>query len=144
MPFHVLGTGVLGSCPGMPAQQAYFAGPPTPPPPAAAIQQPSSPDDVWNHQATLAVLTMSGVSPSGPQVTEWFLDTGAMSHMVTNPGNFPTSQALSHSAPITVSNSDLLLVTHRASTAVATTQSQKHTHFPFSSQEPCFCSLPHL
>jgi transposase InsO family protein len=40
--------------------------------------------------------------------------------MASNPGNFPTSQPLPHSAPITVGNGDLLPVTHRASTAIAT------------------------
>jgi hypothetical protein len=124
MPFRVPGAGVLGTCPGTPLQHAYFAGtPPNPAPfqqptPAPFQQQP----DVWNHQAMLAALATYGVPPSGPQATEWFLDTGATSHMASQAGNFPSSQPLPHSAPITVGNGALLPVTHRASSTIATSK----------------------
>ncbi|XP_066309033.1 uncharacterized protein [Miscanthus floridulus] len=90
MPFRVPGAGVLGSRPGAPAQQAFYAGAApsyagaAPPIPGSA-PPPSSPD-VWNHQAMLAALATSGVPSSGPQATEWFLDTSATSHMASNAG----------------------------------------------------------
>ena len=46
--------------------------------------------------------------------------------MASNAGNFPSSQPLSNSPSITVSNSALLLVTHRASTAIPTTRTPLH------------------
>jgi hypothetical protein len=42
--------------------------------------------------------------------------------MASHAGNFPASQTLPNSAPITVGNGALLPVTHRASTTIATSQ----------------------
>jgi hypothetical protein len=123
MPFRVLGAGVLGPCPGTLANQAFFAGPPAPTigtPPAA------TPTDVWNHQAMLATLARMGVPPSGPQAAEWYLDTGASSHMSSNVGNFQSLQHLPCPPSITVGNGALLPVTHRASTTIATARSPLH------------------
>ncbi|XP_066318340.1 uncharacterized protein [Miscanthus floridulus] len=86
MPFRVPGAGVLGSRPGAPPQHAYFAGSPPLPAPGA-VQQHAPPPDVWNNQALLAALVTSGVPPSGPQAAEWFMDTGATSHMASNAGH---------------------------------------------------------
>lgn len=131
MSFHVLGAGVLGLCPGVPPQQAYFAGSPSLVPggtmnPSAIAPPHAPPPDVWNNQVLLAALATSGVPPSGPQAFEWFLDPGATSHMAANVGNFASSQPLTYSAPIAVGNGALLLVTHRASTAIATPRSALH------------------
>ncbi|XP_066373915.1 uncharacterized protein [Miscanthus floridulus] len=80
MPFRVPGAGVLGPRPGASPHQAYLAGPPLP---AAYTPSPSTPD-VWNHQALLTALATANVPPSGPQTAEWYLDTGASSHMASN------------------------------------------------------------
>jgi hypothetical protein len=90
----------------------YNASPPTP--------------DVWNQQALFAALTMVNVPPSGPQTAEWFLDTGASSHMLSNPSNFISPQPISNSAPITVGNGSTMYVTHRAHTVIPTTHSHLH------------------
>lgn len=57
---------------------------------------------------------------------EWFLDTGAMSHMSSNTGTFPSPLPLSLSTSITVGNGATLPVTHRTSTAIATAHSPLH------------------
>jgi hypothetical protein len=90
----------------------YNASPPTP--------------DVWNQQVLLAALTMVNVPPLGPQTAEWFLDTGASSHMSSNPGNFISPQPISNSAPITVGNGSTMSVTRRAHTVIPTTHSHLH------------------
>lgn len=128
MAFRVLGAGVLGSRPSVPAQQAFYAGaaptlpyavtPPAPPPPGSAPTP-----DVWNHQTMLAALANSGVPPSGPQATEWFLDTGATSHMASNTGTLSHSFPTSYSSPITVGNGATLPVTHHAPTTISTEHS---------------------
>lgn len=84
--------------------------------------------DVWNHQALLAALATTGVPLTSPQATEWFLDTGASSHMSSNASNFSSPQPLPFSPPITIGNGATLPVTHRASTAIATSQSPLHLH----------------
>lgn len=126
MPFRVLGAGVLGPRLGAPQQQAYLAG--VPQLPVQAPPPPQPPTDVWNHQALLAALATSGVPPSGPQATEWFLDTGVTSHMAANAGNFSSSLPLTRSSPITVGNGATMPVTHMASTAIATTHSPFQLH----------------
>lgn len=97
-------------------------------------------------QALLATLVNSGVPPFGPQPTEWFLDTGASSHMASIAGNFPSPIPLSPPS-IIVGNGATLPVTHRAATAIATTQSplhlSQHPCFSFSSEESYFRLISH-
>lgn len=64
----------------------------------------------------------SGVPPSGPQSAEWYLDTGASSHMSSS-GNLSSLQPLYSSPPNTVGNGASLQVTHRATSAIATPRS---------------------
>jgi hypothetical protein len=71
----------------------------------------------------LAALATSTVLPSGPQNAEWFLDTGASSHMASNAGNFSNPQPLYGSPPITVGNGATIPVTHTARSTIPTTQS---------------------
>ncbi|XP_066342012.1 uncharacterized protein [Miscanthus floridulus] len=122
MPFRVPGAGVLGPRPGTQPQQAYFAGAV---PPMRLIHgvTPSIQPDVWNHQALLATLMNSGVPPSGPQASEWFLDIGASSHMSSNAGSFSHPIPLSRPTSITVGNGATMPVTHRAVTTLATDHS---------------------
>jgi hypothetical protein len=86
MPFRVPGAGVLGPRRDTPANQAYF----TRPIAHATIDVPpqAPAPDVWNHQTLLAALATAGVPLSGPQATEWFLDTGASSHISSDAANF--------------------------------------------------------
>lgn len=85
MPFRAPGAGVLGPRPGASPNQAYFTGSAAPPldlhnyAPTPSAATP----DIWNNQAFLAALAPANVPASGPQTAEWFLDTGASSHMVT-------------------------------------------------------------
>jgi len=110
--------------PGTQPQQAYLAGT-VPPPPMYAppgVAPPPSPD-LWNHQALLAALATFGVPNTGPQASEWFLDTGATSHMSSKAGNLSSPLHPSKSPSITVGNGATLPVTHRTSTAIATAHS---------------------
>lgn len=95
MPFRVPGASVLGPRPSTQPQQAYFTGAAPPPLPIPLTGVPPTSPDAWNHHALLAALANSGIPPSGPQATEWFLDSGASSHMSSNTGNFPFSLPLS-------------------------------------------------
>jgi hypothetical protein len=118
MSFRVPGAGVLGPRPSAPPQQAYIARP-THHHPSASIPAPaSSSSDVWNQQALLAALATTSVSANGPQASEWFLDTGATSHMVSGSDNFPSARPLPHSAPITVGNGASMPVTHAAHSSI--------------------------
>ena len=121
MPFRAPGAGVLGPRPGTPSHQAYFTGQAPPDPVAYNASSPTQ--DVWNHQALLAALATANVPPTGPHTAEWFLDTGASSHMSSNAGNFPSPQQVLNSLPITVGNGTTMPVTHRASTVIPTSQS---------------------
>jgi hypothetical protein len=123
MPFRAPGTGVLGPRPGTSSHQAYYAS--TSPPPNM-LTPPQSPSDVWNQQALLAALASANNSQSGPQTAEWFLDTGASSHMSSNSGNFISSQPITNSAPITLGNGSTMPVTHRAHTLIPIARSPLH------------------
>lgn len=123
MPFQVPATGVLDPRPGVLANQAHFAGPPLH---QFGAPPTSPPTDVWNNQALLAALATSGVPPSGPQAIEWFMDIGASSHMSSSSGNLSSLQPLSYSPPTMVGNGASLLVTHRASSTIATPNSSLH------------------
>jgi hypothetical protein len=105
-----------------PSQQGYPTGIP---PLVHAGSATSSTIDVWNQQALLAALVTSGVPPSGPQATKWFLDTGATSHMASNAnvGNFQSCLPLPNSPLITVSNGAMMPVTHQAASTIATPRS---------------------
>jgi len=126
MPFHVLGAGILCPRPGAPTNQAYFAGPlagaPLATPYIAGPPPPPTAPNVWNQQALLPALTTTGIPPTGPKASECYLYTGASSHMSSNAGNLSSHQPLPSSPSITVGNGATLPVTHRASSAIATTR----------------------
>jgi len=73
---------------------------------------------VWNQQALLTALAMASVPPAVPQMSEWFFDTGATSHMASGSGNLSSARALPFSAPITVGNGASMPVTHTASSTL--------------------------
>jgi hypothetical protein len=76
---------------------------------------------VWNQQALLAALASASVPPTGPQASEWFMDTGATSHMASGSGNFPNAHRLLSSSPITVGNGATMPVTHTATSSISGT-----------------------
>lgn len=120
MPFRPPGAGVLGPRPGTTPHQAFFHGngdPNTYPPP------PTPTPDVWNNQALLAALMTANVPSTGPQTAEWYMDTGASSHLASNSGKFSSSHPVFSSSPILVGNGTTMPVTHHASSIIPTTSS---------------------
>jgi hypothetical protein len=139
MPFRVPGSGVLGPRPGAP-QQAFY-GVPTP-----ALSPPLAPTqgDVWNQQALLAALASASVPPGGPQLAEWYFNTGATSHMAFSSGNLPNARPLSTSSSIIVGNGTTMPVTHTACSSVLGTPFHLHNILVSPScQEFDFCSRFH-
>lgn len=104
MPFRAPGSGVLGPRP--PAQQAMVA-----------QQQPLPPahysPPAWDNSALYAALTSAGVATQPPSAADWYLDTGASSHMSSGSGIAPPSLTPFHSF-VTVGNGARLPVTHTA------------------------------
>jgi len=120
MPFRPPGAGVLGPRPGTTPHQAFFHGnddPNTYPPP------PAPTPDAWNNQALLAALMTANVPSTGPQTAEWYMDTGASSHLASNSGKFSSSHPVFSSSPILVGNGTTMPVTHHASSIIPTTSS---------------------
>lgn len=95
MPFRVPGSGVLGPRPGAPQQAFYTVPTPSSSPSSTA---PTPPPDIWNQHALLAALASASVPPGGPQPAEWYLDTGATSHMASDSGNLTNARPLSSSS----------------------------------------------
>ncbi|XP_062233324.1 uncharacterized protein LOC133930646 [Phragmites australis] len=75
MTFRAPGTGVLGPRPATPPQQAFYAG-----------SSPPATGQTWEPNALLAALSTAGVPPAGSTPSDWFLDTGASSHMSSATG----------------------------------------------------------
>lgn len=112
MPWRAPAAGVLGPCPGTPPQQAY----------TAMQHQPSTltMPMVWDQASLIAALANTGVqSPPATSTSDWILDTGASSHMSSNPGilhsSLPPPPHLFPSS-IMVGNGDQLPVTSGHST----------------------------
>ena len=131
MPFRAPATGVLGPRPGTPNQQALVAGAPTPaqygaPPSGPYIGYPGA--TTYEPNALLAALASAGVPPAGNGTSDWFLDTGASSHMASAPGNFPTVQPLNSSPSVTVGNGASMPVTHLAGSSIPTSTSPLALH----------------
>ncbi|CAO2036600.1 unnamed protein product [Urochloa humidicola] len=82
VPFRGPGSGVLGPRPPFQAQQAMTAQhlPQLPAPPE------HSNSAVWDHSALYTALQNAGVT-TPPSASEWFLDTGASTHMSSSPGS---------------------------------------------------------
>ena len=79
--------------------------------------------DPWNHQALLTTLNAANSTAAAPQAAEWFMDTGASSHMSSNASKLNSSTLVYNSPPIIVGNGTKLPVTHRASTHIPTARS---------------------
>lgn len=116
MPFPAPAAGVLGPWPGAPNQQAFVANGLLPPQYVGyAIGQPT-----YDPNALLAALANAGVPFTGTRTSDWFLNTGASSHMASSTGNLHSIQPLSSSTSVTVGNGASLPVTHLASSSVPT------------------------
>ncbi|XP_020167078.1 uncharacterized protein [Aegilops tauschii subsp. strangulata] len=133
MPWRAPGTGVLGPRPGTPHQQAMFAAPHdpapgaynygygyAPPPPGYAAPPPYGapgapvapyqPLDMASLQAALHSAT-AGPSSSGGS-SDWYMDSGAASHMTNSPGNLHTIYPSSSHSHIIVGSGEHLPITH--------------------------------
>ncbi|CAN6247289.1 unnamed protein product [Urochloa humidicola] len=83
MAFRAPGAGILGPRPPVAGQQAMTAQHQLDPPGPAATPSP------WDTTALMAALQNTGTAASPPSSSEWFLDTGASTHMSNTPGIFP-------------------------------------------------------
>jgi uncharacterized membrane protein YgcG len=120
MPFRAPGSGVLGPRPGFQPQQAMYT---TAGPNEfynSSVPTPASSTSTFDTQVLMASLNSAAVPPQS--TSDWFVDSGASSHMSgintplpsVTPTTFPTS--------ITVGNGARLPVTHTASCSIPTRQ----------------------
>lgn len=109
MPFRAPGAGVLGPRPPVQPQQAMAA---------TQMYAPSTPE---LPQALYSALHSAGVA-TAPSASDWYLDTGATSHMSSTSGMPSMSSFEPHSATVTVGNGALLPVHNRASATLPTSQ----------------------
>ncbi|CAO1948337.1 unnamed protein product [Urochloa humidicola] len=90
MPFRVPAVGVLGPRPGMQPQQAFLAQqygmPAQLPSNGSSASFPPTPPQPWDQTALLAALNNIASTNAG-STSDWYLDTGASSHMSSNPGS---------------------------------------------------------
>src|SRR6185312_9652134 len=129
MPFRHPGADVLGPRPGSNPHQAHYAVPAPANGPASTAPDPPQgvpAHGVWDQSALLAALANAGVPPAGSSSSEWFLDTGATSHMAGSSGNLHSLRPLPRAAPITVGNGATLPVTHQAATSFPTSTAPLH------------------
>jgi transposase InsO family protein len=85
---------------------------------------PSS--NAWDQSALLAALSSAGVNvqqPSPPSAGDWFFDTGATTHIASNPGNIHSVRPLQIPQSIIVGNGARLPVHHSAAATIPTATS---------------------
>jgi hypothetical protein len=121
MNFRAPGAGVLGPRPPFQQQNAMLAqGSP------ASPQVPSS-TSVWDQAALYSALSSAGVNAQLPPSSgDWYMDTGASSHITNMPGHFSNPHPLPFPTYITVGNGARLPVTHTAATSIPTNSSSLH------------------
>ena len=125
MPFRAPASGVLGPRPPFQPHQAMTA--------HHQLQLPAPttpPSSAWDQQALLSALaSVGGPQQQPPSSGDWFLDTGATTHMSNNPGILSSSSPVSSSSYITVGNGARLPVTHSACTSIPTSSTPFSTMF---------------
>ncbi|XP_073359571.1 uncharacterized protein [Aegilops tauschii subsp. strangulata] len=147
---HAPGSGILGPCPGgavpfagsathhATAPGTYNTAPPTawypavPPHPLynvapAPAPPPSSSTSASDQSALIAALnnmTVQQQQPSPPS-SDWYLDTGASSHMASSSGILSSANPC-YSHRIVVGNGSSLAVTHTGHTTISTSHSPLH------------------
>nr|XP_020168671.1 probable calcium-binding protein CML50 [Aegilops tauschii subsp. strangulata] len=137
MPWRALGAGVLGPRPGVPQQQAFFAGgaPPAPHPygygyggyPAllpgstygspgpSSSNAPSPPQPPWDMGGLQSALQVAHTSSSPPtRTSDWYMDSGASSHMTSNPGTLHSLHPSFPPRDIIIGNGGRMPITHTA------------------------------
>ncbi|WVZ51744.1 hypothetical protein U9M48_002857 [Paspalum notatum var. saurae] len=113
MPFRVLGAGVLGPRPAFQPQQAMVAQFAPPPAPTQA--------QGWDHAELYSALQSTSVATQPPPSSaDWFMDTGATTHMTSSSGNLPNPRPLPFSTHITVGNGAKLPATHTGAVTLPT------------------------
>lgn len=120
MPFQAPGAGIPGPRPGTPPQQAYYAAS------TGSSPAPAPAPTSWDQQGLLHALATAGAPTAGASTSDWFLDTGASSHMASGPGNLPSLRPLPSPQSIVVGNGDHLSVAHGAATSIPTSSSPLH------------------
>ena len=134
MPWRAPGSGVLGPRPGTPPQQAMLAAPTVPALPPYGNYAPgapagygypntgyghpgagpsSSPSPAWDMASLQAALHSATAGPSSSSSTsEWYLDSGAASHMSSSPGNLLSAQPYLSDSQVIVRSGERLSITH--------------------------------
>jgi hypothetical protein len=89
----------------------------------AQYQHPGS--NTWDQSALLAALNSAGVSTHQPlpQSSNWFLDTGASTHIASSPGNLHSVRPLQLPTSIIVGNGAQLPLSHSAAATIPTSYS---------------------
>jgi hypothetical protein len=78
---------------------------------------PASSSSTWDTSALLTTLQQSDTA-TPPSSNEWFLDTGASTHMSHTPGNFAAPVLSNFPSYITVGNGPRLPVSHSAAASI--------------------------
>ncbi|XP_024318094.1 uncharacterized protein LOC104582265 [Brachypodium distachyon] len=91
MPFRTPGTGILGACPGAPQGLAAFLAPGAAPVPASPFGAPTPlpappAGTAWVNPQLYEALLNTPPPSQYPGGGDWYFDTGASSHMASNPG----------------------------------------------------------
>lgn len=143
MPWRMPGDGILGPRPGIPPQQAFFAGPAVPSNPpgygaygappgygygspgaSSSTAPPPAQPQPWDmgplHTALQAASTSA---PSAGSTSDWYLDSGATAHMTANPGTLHSLSPNSSPNQIVVGNGGRLPITHTGHGSLITTNS---------------------
>jgi len=125
MPFRAPASGVLGPRPPFPAQQAMMAHHQPSPAPGPSSSSGAS---AWDTSALYAALNNAGVATQPPSSADWYLDTGASSHMSSASGITSSPRPLPFPSFVTVGNGARLPVTHTADATIPTSSSSLHLH----------------
>jgi hypothetical protein len=82
-----------------------------------------APPNVFDNRALYTVLNAANVPTAPPSATDWYLDTGATSHMSSSPGDCTSNPIPPSSSAITVGNGARMPVTHHVHTSIPTATS---------------------
>jgi histone deacetylase 1/2 len=77
----------------------------------------------WDTSALYAALTNASVATNPPSSSNWYLDTGASTHMSSNSGTLSSPTHFPFQSFVTVGNGARLPVTHRAAATIPTSSS---------------------
>ncbi|XP_071681837.1 uncharacterized protein [Lolium perenne] len=112
--------GIMGPCPA--THQAFYAAPQ--PAPAYAAPPGATPWDPALLNALQSAPSAGAYGGGG----DWFMDTGASTHMAAHPGNLSFSTPASSSSRIIVGNGHALSITHTGSVSFPSTSTPLSLH----------------